>query len=288
MTDPVPSSRWSGEGKAWLVFWIVLAIATPSLPCFFPEWFTNPGKRDWGRVLGPASFLFFIFWLLGVYFWVIWFRNTRRTSALAGVAAAMKFDLEMAPAEEDWSLFGVFEFFRIGFEHSACNNMDGNLGPYEVTVLDYHFRRSALPWDIGIQMSSRKYHQTVVAFWGVSPKLPNFKLLTRETGWFKPGKNRSPKASITEVEIGKGLNDDFQNLYLVGGEDEARLRAFFTPPLLAYFAAHPGWDIEAAEGHLLVYQERKLQPPAKLQQFLDSARQIADTLRLRAEGPRKR
>lgn len=289
MTEPVPSSRWSGEAKAWLVFWIVLAIATPSLLFFFPEWFVGPGRRGGGgRARELPGILLFGLWLGGSFIWVIWFRNKRRSNALAGVAAAMKFDLEPAPAEEDWSSFGVFEYFRIGFEHSARNKMDGNLGPYEVTVLDYHFRRSGLPTDVAIQTSSRKYHQTVVAFWGVSPKLLGFQLVTRESGWRKPGKNRSPKACITDLNIGKGVNDDFQKHYLVGGNNEAQLREFFTPPLMEYFRAYQGWDIEAADGHLLIYQEKRLQAPAKLAKFLDQARQVVDTLRQRAEEKRRK
>lgn len=286
-------SRWSGEAKAWLVYWLVLAVATPCLLYFLPEWFTLESRRDRsGRSLPttknlPSMFLFG-FWFVGLCGWVMWFRNTRRSNALAIVATNLQLELKPTPTDEDWSCFHLFKFFQIGFQHAARNKLDGKFGSYDVTLLDYFFRRSGLPRDVEIETSSRKYHQTVVALWGVSQRLPDFQLVTRETGWFKPGQNRSPKASIEDLHIGKDGNADFHRHYLVGGKDEALLHKFFTPPLLEYFSAHHGWDIEAADGHVLVYQERKLQSPAQLEEFLAGAREIAATLRQRAEGQRTR
>lgn len=285
---PPTSSRWSGAGKAWLVFWVVLGTATAVLVLFFPEWLVFEGRRGGrGRRLPtlrelPALALL-CGWFFGAIGWVLWFRNKRRSAALAGIAQELNLELTPAPSDETWAELEQFAFCRIGFEHSGRNWMIGTLGAYDSAVLDYHFRRSALPKDVEVQMSSRKYHQTVVAFWNVSDALPSFQLVTRETWWRRPGKKRSPKGCITDLKIGQGTNDDFYRHYLVGGPDEAALREYFTPLLLEYFCAHKGWDIESADGHLLIYQERRLQPPAQMAEFLTQARELADTLRDRAE-----
>lgn len=264
--------RWSGHGKAWLVFWITLVAATVILVIFFPEWLVFEGRGGRGRRLPtlrelPALALLGG-WLVGAICWVIWFRNNRRSAALVPAAQELNLELVPAPPDETWADLGHFAFCRIGFEQSGRNWMTGAFGDYEIAVLDYHFRRSALPKDVEVQMSSRKYHQTVAAFWSVSEALPNFQLVSREGWWRRPGKNRSPKGCITDLNVGKGINDDFYRHYMVGGPDEAALRAFFTPPLMEHFCAHKGWDIESADGHLLIYQERKLQPPVMMAVFL--------------------
>jgi hypothetical protein len=297
MTEPPLSPRWSGEAKAWLVFFVVLVVATPILLIFFPEWFTwdfrGPQRRGaFGRRVPTADELpaigLLLAWLVGVGGWTYWYRNKRRSAGLAGIAQELKLELTPAPEDDAWSCMGVFAFFRIGFEHSGRNWMAGKLGRYSINVLDYHFRRSALPRDVEIQMSSRKYHQTVVAFWDVARGLPNFQLVTRESWWSRPGENRSPKGCIADRKIGRAVNDDFLKNYKVGGGSEARLSEFFTPLLMEYFCAHKGWDVEAVDGHLLIYQERRLQAPANMAAFLEQARHVADTLRERAEETKRR
>jgi hypothetical protein len=294
--QPTTAPRWSGEVKAWLIFWIMLAVATPILLLCFPDWFTWHAQAHQGRRFPrrlPAvedwpTFGLGLTWLFGAVGWVVWFRNKRRSEGLTRVAQQRNLELTAAPADHGWMDMQAFAFFRIGFEHSARNRMTGKLGRYSIEALDYHFRRSALPRDVEIQTSSRKYHQTVVAFWHVSRKFPDFQLVSRESWWSRPGKNRSPKGCVADLKIGKALNNDFFKNYLVGGANEDQLQEFFTPLLMEYFCAHRGWDIESAGSHLLIYQERRLQRPAMMAGFLDQALEIAETLRGRAEEERQR
>lgn len=287
MTEPPSTSQgWSWQAKALLVSWIGLVTATPVLLFLMPYWF------DWAQQQGlPGKLLRLPFWLLvaawvaGAVGSVVWFFNKRRSDRLAGIAQDLKLDLTPAPEDDDWASMRDFAFFRIGFDQSARNWMTGKLGHYDIAILDYFFRRSGLPRDIEIRRSSRDYHQTVVAFWNASAKLPGFQLVTRESWWSHMGaKNRSPKGCIGDLKIGKAMNRDFFKNYLVGGPSEASLREFFSPLLMEYFCAHKGWDVESTDGHLLIYQETRLQPPAKMAEFLEQARQIAETLRERAEG----
>jgi hypothetical protein len=296
MTEPPSSPRLSGEAKAWLVFWIILVVATPILLLFLPDWFTwelhaHQGRR-FPRRLPTAAELptigLVLAWLLGVCGWVYWYRNKRRSEGLARIAQELKLELTAALEDDVWTDMRVFAFFQIGFEQSARNRMTGKMGRYSLAVLDYHFRRSTLPRDVESRTSSRKYHQTVVAFWNVARGLPNFQLVSRENWWSRPGENRSPKGCIADRKIGQTLNDDFLKRYKVGGGSEARLSEFFSPLLMEYFCAHKGWDVESAQGHLLIYQERRLQQPANMAAFLEQARQIADTLRERAEEGARR
>ena len=293
MTEPIEphssSSSWSWQGKAWLAFWIVLIVATPCLLYFLPEWFVWGNHGGGGRrkrlptLEELPAILLFLVWLGGVGAWVMWFRNKRRSEGLATVAQELKLELTPAPTEEDWAVMGVFKFFQIGFQREARNWMTGP----DLAILDYHFRRSALPRDVEINMSSRKYHQTVIAFWNVSARLPEFQLVTRDSWWRNPGKNRTPKECFEDLKIGQAMNDDFLKHYKVGGANVAALSEFFAPLLMEYFCAHKGWDVESTGGHLLVYQEKRLQPRGKMGAFVEQAREIATALRDRANTFRK-
>jgi hypothetical protein len=283
MTDrPISSSGWSWAGKAWLIFWIMLLVATPCLVYFFPDWFAfDRRRRDWRTAGGSIVILS---WILGLYGWVVWFRNKRRSQALAGVARELKLTLTPVPAEDDWADFTVFPLFNIGFECEARNLMTGQVGGTATALLDYRFRRSLLAKDVDSK-ESRKYHQTVAAFWGQSRKLPDFQLVTRESWWTSPtGKNRTPKQCIPDLKIGKVLNDDFLKHFKVGGSDEPALQKFFSPLLMEFFCQHKGWDLESAGGHLLVYQEKRVQPPGRIFDFLEQARRITEAVRERAEA----
>lgn len=283
-----PSTRWSREAKAWLVFWIVLIIATPALFLLSGVWWSWAEDQGWsGRLARMPFFLLGGAWLVGIIAQATWWVNKHRSGKLALIAEELHLHLTPAPKDDDWAAMQVFKFFRIGFDHSARNWMTGKLAGHDVAVLDYFFRRSDLPRDAPIRRSCRDYHQTVVAFWNVSPKLPPFQLVTRESWWSHMGaKNRSPKGCVKDLKVGKGINRDFYKNYLVGGPSEADLVSFFSPLLMEYFSAHRGWDVEAVDGHLLIYQETHVQAPVKLAAFLEEARQIADNLRERADGKR--
>jgi hypothetical protein len=276
---------WSWETKASVVFWIVLILIPVPLAIFFPELFQFSARHTTASAIG---ILLIIAWLLAVYVWFAWFRESRRTHALATACQQLQLSLQPAPSEDAYVVFQVFPLFNIGFERTARNLMQGKVSDHPITLLDYHFRRSLLPRDIELPSKvneARTYHQTVLAFWDVAEGLPNFKLVTRESWWTSPsGKNRTPKGCIADLKIGDGISSEFARNYKVGGKDEPAVRAFFTSDLVEFFAQHRGWDLETADGHVLLYQEKCLQKPDSLAEFINNANAVVQMLRAHASS----
>lgn len=68
---------------------------------------------------------------------------------------------------------------------------------------------------------------------------------------------------------------EFSKKYVLHAtEAEGPVRERFTPTALAWFANHPGWNVEGNGGQLMIYRMGRNVKPEKLAEFLASAREV--------------
>jgi hypothetical protein len=225
------------------------------------------------------------------YYWFVWFVQKRRREALERVCPKLGLKYQPEPEDAEWEALLAFPLFNIGYDRETRNLMTGNVAEWNVSLIDHFFRRSMKTKrdidpedrDEGLQTTekafganvgpdSRSYHQTIVAFWDVCERIPDFQLVTRE-GWFHShtANHRTPKALIEDLHIGKEQRPAFAKRYKVGGKDREAIRQFFSATLMESLMYVKGWDVETVEGHILVYQEGRVQSPYKLPAFLEGA-----------------
>lgn len=71
---------------------------------------------------------------------------------------------------------------------------------------------------------------------------------------------------------------DFREHYLLFGRDEAAIRRLFTPGVLDYLVAEPGWFVEGRGERWLVYRTGERIDPKAMPGFLERAAAIVDLL----------
>lgn len=69
---------------------------------------------------------------------------------------------------------------------------------------------------------------------------------------------------------------DFSANYILSGESEPEIRKIITDSILGFFSYEKKWTIEVQGGELLMFQEDKLMPPAKIRAFLQAGQTIKE------------
>jgi hypothetical protein len=70
----------------------------------------------------------------------------------------------------------------------------------------------------------------------------------------------------------------FSRKYHLRGDDEAQIRAVFTPQVLGYFEAHPGLNLEAYGRTIMFYRLGKRVSPKDIRDFLASGLELMPLL----------
>ena len=196
--------------------------------------------------------------ILFAYFFVPLYLNKKRTKQLAGIASDLK--LSFYPDGKD----SIFESISFGDFVYGCakNMMHGEVNNAEFAIFD-HLYQETKPSANGLGRSSRLHKQTVIYFKSTNLKLPRFTL--------------SPE-NFFHTDVGQDIDfrshPDFSKRFLLHGENEPRIRRFFTDKLLTFLELQQKITVEGGGDQLLLYRDNKRVPPEEWQSFIDQGFQF--------------
>jgi len=197
---------------------------------------------------------------IAIAVWVISYQAEKeRAEQLGAVASRLGFEFSPESQPQLVEHLAHFHLFSQGYAKKARNVMSGHAGDVKVLVFDYKY-------STGGGKSSQTREQTVILFESDRLHLPAFSL--RPEGFWDEVAGLFGRQDI-EFEA----NPEFSSAYLLRGQDEDRVRAIFSEPVVAYYTRHPGLCVEG-EGKEIVYYHKgsRLQPeqiPGFFQEGLD-------------------
>lgn len=201
--------------------------------------------------------------LAGAFSIAMWTRlaELRRGASLRRAAAAMGWRYEPFGDAFVKKNLGALPLMRHG--RSLAKNLvtDGRL-----TLFDYAWRSGPGSLTSGAAMQAVGAAQAA--------GLPAFRLEFKRPATF--GVPSAVYAPDDEVDL-PGPSA-FTDQYRVFGRDPEGLAARFTRPVLAFFAEHPGWCVEADGRWLIAYQESTQLDAEHLGPRADAMRRIAALL----------
>ncbi len=200
---------------------------------------------------------------------LLWGRHAARRRREAFSAAAMQigFSFELAGAPFSPSEASDFHLFTTGHSKEFHNILRGRTDGKDVLIFDYRYVT-------GGGKTQSTHQQTVAAFRLDGAHLPSFQL--------------QPENLLHRLSALFGYQDidfpehpEFSRRYLLRGQNEAAVRAFFSPPVIDAFESlspEARWSVEGGGNWLLVYHEGKRINPAEVPQFLQETASAASSL----------
>jgi hypothetical protein len=229
--------------------WIGCAGVAAVLFCV-PLFAMAAGAEELGFALWFHSFYVAV---LAVVLFLVRKYGTRHARGLAVIAHSLGLSFSARLRQRDLEPFGSFLLFQMGVtppRHAAGNGMRGTLDGHELFLFQYRFNQ-------------HRPDQTVVILPGAAG-LPDFHLSPRRGYW----NERDPEwaerfGAGSLIRLPSGA---FGDAYVLvsrapGWAAEAAVSGLFGPAVRDYFAASPGWTVEAAGGRLLVYREGEVKVP---------------------------
>jgi hypothetical protein len=139
-----------------------------------------------------------------------------------------------------------FHLFAQGIGKRVYDVIHGEAEGVGVTVFHYQFAAKATVAQTG-------QAQTVAMFQSNRISLPAL--------FLRPSSIKHQLGTAFSASISFPTHADFSNQYLLSGNDETALRRLFNDSALAFFAANPGWNMEAGGSQLFLYRENRIMPP---------------------------
>lgn len=189
------------------------------------------------------------------------YAERRRREALSGLAMRLGLHFEATTQQLPGEEYGPLPLFTRGYSKCAKNVLRSSTGDAPLALFDYQYT-------IGSGKNSSTHNQTVAVFRLSGKTLPWF-TMAPEHIFHKLG------AIFGYHDIDFTNQEEFSRAYFLRGKDEQAIRALFQPPVLAFFARHPGWMVEGGSDHLLLYRSGKRIKPDQTRQFLDETSRIA-------------
>ena len=207
---------------------------------------------------------------LGILFAYLKFNDRlekKRTKQLAGIASDLKLSFNFQESIWESISLGIFDY------GCARNMMHGETGNAEVAIFD-HLYVEATRSTASSHGSSRTYKQTAIYFKSTNLKLPRFTL--------SPKKKFHPKGTGTRParsqDIDFPTHPEFSKRFLLRGENETRIRHFFTDKLLNILESQQKITVEGEGDQLVLYCDKKRVRPENWPAFMDEGFQIFDEL----------
>jgi hypothetical protein len=190
----------------------------------------------WGAIIAAIT----IGWMVSRY------RRKKRAEALVRVAEELGLDYTAQATEDIVAGFGPFQLFSRGRAKKVFNLMQGASGDRGLAIFDYQFVT-------GSGKSTKTWRYTVLCIQFDGQAAPTFSLRPENFGdkiisWFRSS------------DIDFDTHPTFSKRYLLRGDDEAAVRALFTPPVLEYFEDRKALCAEAMGQTLLVYRLGRVPP----------------------------
>ena len=177
-----------------------------------------------------------------------------RTSKLRHKAESMGLTFHEQVPEHIHREVRRLHLFNQGRSRKFKNSMYGNANGVDLAIFDYRYT-------VGSGKNSTTHHQSVICFRVPGMRAPKFEL--------------RPEHFLHRIGQAFGYKDidfdthpEFSRRYLLRGEDETAVRAFFTPDRLDYFEATPGVCVEADDDCVIFFRQRKRTKPEDVDHLL--------------------
>jgi hypothetical protein len=220
----------------------------------------------WLFMVGIVAFIVAIFAVI-IYF------DRKRSAKLEAAAKALGFAFRRKPLPQDQTLVAGSALQAMGHGHRVRNIIEvPEREGARCTLFDFTYV-------VGHGKNSKTYTQTVARVESPKLNLPAFQL--------------RPEGVLLKIAQSLGLRDfDFQEwpvfskMYQLRGQDEAAVRAVFTPPILSYCEQNRGLWMSANGQFLWVHRERRRVKADEIAAFLASSLEVATLfLEARAAAP---
>jgi hypothetical protein len=226
-----------------------------------------------GGNLGNGFFvmLFVIILLIaGLVVVFVYVHEQKRTGELAEVSREIGFPF--FPAGDDSLLadLGHFTLFTRGRRQKIRNMMHGENSDVELAIFDYRYTT-------GGGKNSHTHQQSVIYFRSPVLALPHF-AVRPEHLFHKIG------GAFGYQDIDFDRHPRFSAKYLLRGDDEAAVRALFTPDVLAFFEAEEKICVEGGGDQLIFYRRGVRAKPSGVHAFMEEGLKVFDVLRSPEEG----
>jgi hypothetical protein len=257
---------WTVGSYVWLAFWLLTAALTfySAMQATFWE-FEAPPK-------GPVILLVTVlFYLVGGILYHRWKRPRRRAHAFARQADRLGLDFSYEVPDEVLKRCERFTLFQLGYEQFLSNAVGGERDGTRFLLMD-HVYHIMLNFGIDGNQMAEEYRQTLMIFTTDTP-VPDF-VLTPKVGLLQSLKG-NPFSRLEEADVTRNEHPAFKKAYRVTG-DAKTLRRIFTPDVMDYFAANPGWCVEVNGGGMLLYKFGLLLKPENTETRLSKGREIRD------------
>jgi hypothetical protein len=224
--------------------------------------FTNDDREKLRVVLAVAVVLAFLILLAWVFVKVARRFQQRRVQQIQAALSGLGFTL-CEDKDELLRLVGLFKIGQRGSWRQVANPFELALPANgSMLLMDYYFQ-------VGGVKNKRGLRQTLAL---VSDK--RYELL--------PAFVLAPENFFSRFKENFGAQDidfeafpNFSQMFNVKGDNEAAVRALFTPALIAELERHPDITLEGRAGHLLMFRARKWIKPQHFPRFFEDAQQVA-------------
>ncbi len=235
------------------------------LSTFDPTWLGLLAARGNSGILIFVAIFGGMLLLVGGIVYLCWRYEVKRTERLHEIANDL--GLPFFPKGDHTIIDRLdrMHLFSQGRSKKLKNMLHGESNNVEVAIFDYRYT-------VGSGKNSNTYHQTVIYFRSPQLKLPQFDLRP-EGFWHKIG------SAFGYQDIDFASHPQFSRAYLLRGENEANIRAFFDEELLSFFETQKKISVEARGDQLVFYRQQKRIKPDEVQDFLQDGFQVFSMLK---------
>ncbi len=188
----------------------------------------------------------------------------KRTEALLLIAKKLGFTFSKSGRETTKSKHENFELFSKGQSREFKNEIWGDDKENNVSIFGYCYTE-------GHGKNSTTYNQTVLSIECSNLKSPHFQLKP-ENAFHKIGQ------VFGYQDIDFELYPTFSKTYLLRGNDEMKIREFFTPKAIKFFELNQGIYIEAQGNILIFYKPSKRCKPNEIKALYRDGQAVLSNL----------
>ena len=193
--------------------------------------------------------------VLAVAFLITHHIEKKRTAALSVVASDLGLEFSATTDDKLLERMQIFSLFNRGHSRKMKNVMKAETETANLTIFDYLYTT-------GGGNSSRTHTQTVVAMESEALNIPDIKL--------------RPEGFFDRVGSALGLQDidfeshaEFSKAFVLQGQDEGAVRAFFDTELLDFFTEKQGSYVESVPGVFIFFRGGGRRKPQQIREIMD-------------------
>ena len=231
---------------------------------FVGSWLNNTDNQALKAVLLGVAILIILTAcaaLIRVTMMLIRRYEARRTRHIQAALSSLGFTLNQGREGLYVRFLSLFKIGQRGHSREISNHFDSDRPGGMTYLMDYTFVE-------GSGKGRRVFRQTVAVIFNERLELPVFVL--------------APQKFFSWLAQRFGAHDinfegfpRFSGTFKLQSDDEAAVRAVFTPAVLKELEHHPGITLEGRPGYLLVFRPKKRVAPKNFPRFLEEALQLA-------------